>query len=107
VSTSTLLKFRLHYEDGTPPALLKCTARDVLMWERTGKGKVFQELVRSQAMVDLYRIAHIAATRQGIYQGDLRSFEGSVDLENLDADEAQAEEQDDDEGSGDPTQSAQ
>jgi hypothetical protein len=101
--SATMLRMRAH-PDGGEPYIIAATARDVLIWERTGKGKVFQELVRSQAMVDLYRIAHISATRQGLYSDDLRSFELTVDLENLDA-----EDDDDEQGEGgaDPTQSAQ
>lgn len=98
-----LLKFRAHLETGESFEV-ECTARDVLVWERTGRNKVFQELVRAQAMVDLYRIAHIAATRQGLYKDDLRTFEQTIDLENLDLDDDPGDE--DDEGV-DPTRSAQ
>lgn len=99
-----LFKVRCHLEDGSSFEV-EATARDVLVWERTsGSKKVFQDIVRNQAMVDMYRIAHISATRQGLYKDDLRTFEATVDLENLELDD----DQDDEDGEGvDPTRPAQ
>ena len=59
-------------------------ARDVLVWERTTKGAVFSELAESQSMVDMYKLAHIASRRQGLFPGTLQQFEETCDLEAID-----------------------
>jgi hypothetical protein len=100
-----LFRVRAHLEDGSS-FTVEATARDVLVWERTGGGKtnkVFQDLVRSQSMVDMYRVTHIAATRLGLYKDDLRTFESTVDLENLELDD---DDQDEEGDGADPTQPA-
>lgn len=66
---------------------VKAGSRDVLTWERTGKGKNLMTLRDGLAMGDLYRLAHIAARRQGLFNGDLKEFETTVELDFEEDDE--------------------
>jgi hypothetical protein len=59
---------------------VKAGARDVLVWEKTGRGKTFKGLMDQLAMVDLYRLAHIASRRLGLFNGDLKAFEETVEV---------------------------
>ena len=92
-----MIKFTIKPDDADEYHV-EATSRDVLVWEKTSREhKTFQDLVRTQAMVDLYRIAHIASVRLGLFTGDLPTFEKTCELEQME-----------DEGEGvDPTRSAQ
>ena len=59
----------------------KATSRDVVMWEKTGKGRSLGRLAESPTMGDLYSLAHVACRRLGKFTGDLAAFEETVDLE--------------------------
>lgn len=72
-------------EDGSEHELV-AGPRDLLTWERTSKGKKLGELLpisdngedmdlRRLSLVEMYRLAHITARREGIFSGDLDSFE--------------------------------
>lgn len=69
-------------------------ARDVLVWERATKGS-FSKLMDDLHMVDLYKLAHIASVRQGLYEGKLADFETGCELDILDEDGDVDVEQDD------------
>lgn len=56
-------------------------SRDIVVWERTGKGKSFASLMDDLRMTEMYRVAHIASRRQGLYDGTLPEFEAGVNLE--------------------------
>ncbi|GAB3817471.1 hypothetical protein [Kribbella italica] len=67
--------------DGAQPYSVTATARDILSWEKSTKGsKTFIELMASPTMVDLYRIAHLACWRQGLFTGNQREFEDSCEV---------------------------
>ena len=86
-----MIKFKIKPDEGEPFDL-EATARDVLVWEKTSKThRTFAQLVRDQSMVDLYRIAHIAARRLGMFTGDLPAFESTCDLEQLEEEESSAD----------------
>lgn len=59
---------------------VKATARDILVWEKGGHKRSFVELMSTLPLGDLYKIAHIAATRKSLYDGNLSSFEKTCDL---------------------------
>lgn len=82
--------------DTGEPYTVTATSRDVLMWEKTTQGnKSFFGLVKDPTMVDLYKVAHIASRRQGLFNGSLQEFENSCEVEGETEDEEP-----------DPTQSA-
>lgn len=55
--------------------------RDVLVWERTTKGASFGAVGQGDLkMVDLYKIAHIASRRLGLFTGDLKAFEETCEI---------------------------
>lgn len=91
-----MIRFKVTPVDGSDPYEIVATSRDVLLWEKTTKGKAFQELMERLAMVDMYKIAHFAAKREGRFTGPLSEWEESVDL----VPEVEVEE-----GGPDPTQS--
>lgn len=66
------------------------TSRDVLVWEKTCKGRSFVKMMSELPLADLYRIAWIASRRLGLYAGKLEEFESGVDL-HFDEDEESAD----------------
>lgn len=85
--------------DSGEPYDLTADSRDVFVWERTTKGKNLVSLRDSLAMGDLYRLAHLAATRTGKYAGTFDEFVISCAID------LQDDEEDDDDGP-DPTHPA-
>ena len=73
--------------DNGEPFNVTATGRDVMAWERKGKDRSLHRLTRDMRMTDLYSLAHTAAQRQGLFSGDLRDFEESVELDVADEDE--------------------
>ena len=71
--------------DGGEAYTLTAGTRDVLAWEKVSRGKTINALMQDLAMADLYRIAHLAATRQQLFTGPLAEFEAACELE-LDGD---------------------
>lgn len=55
--------------------------RDVLVWEKTGKGRSLQGFTDNLHMTDLYEMAYIAAKRQGLWDGNRADFEASMELD--------------------------
>jgi hypothetical protein len=77
--------------DDAPEYEVTATARDVLVWEKTTNGsKSFIDFMSAPNLVDLYRIAHIAAWRQGLFAGTLKEFEQSCEV-IFDEDEQEGE----------------
>ena len=73
--------------DNGEPFEVTATGRDVMAWERKGKDRSVARLTKDMRMTDLFALAHTAAVRQGLYTGDLRDFEESVEVDVADNDE--------------------
>lgn len=82
--------------DGLDPYEATATSRDVSRWERGGKGRSLGKLGDNPAMVDMYSLAFLAVARLGLFDGDIREFEATCDLEFKKAEE-------DEEADTDPT----
>jgi hypothetical protein len=82
--------------DGEEPYTVTATSRDVLLWEKSTKDKSFVDLVQAPTLVDLYRVAHIASHRQGLFAGNYATFEQTCEVNGIDEDDPEP----------DPTQSA-
>jgi hypothetical protein len=67
--------------DGGEPYELTATARDVLNWEKTSRDKTVVDLLTGFNMVDLYRVSHLAASRQQLFTGSLKEFEETCEVE--------------------------
>jgi hypothetical protein len=67
--------------DNGEPYEVTAGSRDVLVWERTSKGNSFGSLRDGLHMGDLYRIAHIASRRLGLFTADLKTFEETCELD--------------------------
>lgn len=80
---------------------LTADSRDIYTWERTTKGASFAKLMSDMHMTDVYKVAHIAAQRQGQFDGTLADFADTHALDMIDEDEQGADE--DEQG---PTRSA-
>lgn len=90
--------------DGGDTFRVVAASRDVLAWEKAGKGRSFKQLGEEMTMAGLYGLAYFAARRQGLFSGTLPEWEESVDLMPVGDDEDDQEDQD---GEGvDPTQPA-
>lgn len=74
-----MFTFTVTPDDGEPYKLV-AKHRDVLKWERAGKGTLngFRE---NPSLMAISEIAHIAARRQQMFTGTLQEFEDSVDLD--------------------------
>ena len=66
--------------DEGEPFELEARTRDVLVWEKAGKDRSMAGLLADLHLEDLYRIAHIAATRQKLFEGNGQQFQDSYDL---------------------------
>jgi hypothetical protein len=74
--------------DDAEPYTVTATSRDVLMWEKTTKGdKSFVDLVQSPNLVDLYKVAHLASHRQGLFTGPYADFEATCEVTGVDDEE--------------------
>src|SRR5690606_19493834 len=97
----SMMTFEIIPDDGDPYRL-EAGSRDVLMWEKAGKGRSFGQFGsgESMRMEHLYGLAYYAARRQGLFTGSLAEWEQSVELRPVKDDE------DDEEGTVDPTRPA-
>lgn len=75
-----MFTFTLTPDDGEDLSV-KADSRDVLVWEKTSRSNErYVDLLTELSMVKLYRLAHIAAKRQGVPVGKLADFEASYVL---------------------------
>jgi hypothetical protein len=81
-----MIKAKVTPDDGDP-YIVKACSRDVATWERTNKGASLHQLQSEVRMTDVYKIVHIALTRQQLFTGTLKEFQDTVDLTILDADD--------------------
>lgn len=84
--------------DEGDPIDIDVTSRDVLRWERSGRGKTLKSFEQNPTMAAMYELAHTHLLRTKQFAGDLDELMATVDIEEL-ADEAE-----EGEGSADPTQ---
>ena len=69
--------------DNGEPYEVTAGPRDILVWEKTTRGKSFGgDLmdVKALQLTDMYKLAWIASRRLGLFAGTLQEFEESVDL---------------------------
>jgi hypothetical protein len=74
----TFFRFEVRPDDGEPYELA-IEPRDVLAWERVTK-KSYSALMTNMNVVDMYRMAHLAARKRGLFVGELAEFEATVDV---------------------------
>jgi hypothetical protein len=77
---------------GEEPYDLDVLSRDVLNWERSGKGRTMAQLQRNTTMVGVYELSHWAARRAQVFSGTLTEWEEAVDVEIKTEDEADPDE---------------
>lgn len=70
--------------DGEDPYDVDPTSRDMLLWERGGRGRSLSRLHSDPSVADLYALAHVTARRAGKIgmSVELAEFEASVDVES-------------------------
>jgi hypothetical protein len=66
--------------DGAEPYRAEAKSRDVVAWERGGRGRSLGKLSESPQMGDLYSLAHVACRRLALFTGTLPEFEAQCDL---------------------------
>lgn len=67
--------------DNGEPYTVTATSRYVFAWEKTTKGnKSFLDLINEPTLVDLYRVAHLACWRQGLFTGTQQEFEATCEV---------------------------
>lgn len=77
-----MFTFTLTDPDVGDPIEVKADSRDVLRWERTSEsGERYMDLLAEMSMAKFYRLAHIAARRLKVFNGDLDEFEATYVLE--------------------------
>lgn len=67
--------------DNGEPFEARATSRDIVMWEKTGKGRSITKLGEDPQMTEMYVIAFYASRRLGLFGGTIQEFESSVDLD--------------------------
>lgn len=85
-------KIRITPDDGEPFEV-EILTRDMLAWERTAKGKTFQQFSENISLIEVYRLTHIAARRLGLFAGSLQEYEATCEID-MDDDEEAGEEPD-------------
>lgn len=88
-----MMKFDVTPDEGEAYQL-EAGSRDVLAWERAGRGRSFSELGNNLSMIGLYGLSYHAAVRQGRFSGTLAEWEQSVDLMPVAADDEDGDELD-------------
>ncbi len=66
--------------DGGAEFEVRATSRDIVTWEKTSQGRTFADLGRP-AMSDFYGISYLAAKRQGLFEGNRKEWDTSVDID--------------------------
>lgn len=77
---SVILNFRVIPDNGEPFAVA-AGGRDITWWEKTTPGAAMNQLAQGWKLTDLYKIAWIAARRQSLFDGDLKEFEKTCEIE--------------------------
>ena len=77
----SLFIWRVTPDDGEP-YIVKAGSRDLLAWEKQKPGRSAQQMQENFHIRDAYWLAHRAATRAGRFDGTVKEFEESVDLES-------------------------
>lgn len=67
--------------DGAEPFALKARWRDVVVWEKSGRDRSMGTLMTDMRAAWLDELAHLAATRQGLYSGTYAEWAANVDLD--------------------------
>lgn len=81
--SGAMFRVKVIPDNGSAPYEVVAEARDVLLWERSGRDRAFADLTDRMRMVDIYSLMHVAAKRQGRFDGSLEMFENDVNLELL------------------------
>ena len=66
--------------DEGEPFDVTATARDIVIWEKTHKGRKLSD-IEDASMTLLYELAYSAASRQKLFTGSEAEFMASVDLD--------------------------
>jgi hypothetical protein len=66
--------------DGADPYRAEAKSRDVIVWERAGRGRSLSKLAEAPRMEDMYSLAHTAVRRLALFTGSLPEFEATCDL---------------------------
>lgn len=69
--------------DGSGPFEVEATMRDVLKWEKVTPRASLKQLENEPRTADLYHVTYNACVRQGLFQGTLRDFEETCDIEAI------------------------
>lgn len=66
--------------DDREPFRVVARSRDISHWERTGKGRDFSS---GASVSQIEEIAHLAASRQGLWHGSLAEFRAQCDIDPI------------------------
>lgn len=69
---------------------VEAKARDVLAWEKRGKGRKFSDF-REVTMAAMYELAYLAARRSGQWSGTLDEWCDLVDIEPVGDDDEEVD----------------
>lgn len=83
-----MIDFRVVPDDGEVYEVT-ATARDVLTWEKTNKGKIFSQFATGASMADMYQLAYLASRRLKLWTDDLKTFESTCEIEILNEDKGE------------------
>lgn len=88
------IPFEVTPDNGDPYQIVADT-RDIYVWEKTTPNKqvTLQQAMEELRLVELYRIAWIAARRQGMYAGNIDDFAATHLVEPTGEDEDEEDEE--------------
>lgn len=92
--TLLTIPFLVTPEDGDPYEVVADT-RDIYVWEKTtpNKGVTLQQAMEEIRFLELYRLAWIAARRQGMFSGTIDQFSASCQVITTEQDDDENEEE--------------
>lgn len=75
-----MFKFTIKPDDGEQYEVV-AGSRDILAFEKAGRGRTLTQLSENPKMDDLYALSFLAAKRQGLFEGPREMWDASVDLD--------------------------
>lgn len=83
-----MFTFSVQQDGVAEPYEVTAKSRDVVVWEKTGRGRYLGQIQEKPSMTALAELAYIAARRAGRFTGTEAEFLAQCDVEPVDDQEA-------------------
>lgn len=85
-----MFTFEIHQDGVADPYTVTAKSRDVVIWEKTGRGRYLGMIQERPSMTALAELAYVAARRMGRFTGTEADFQAQCDVEPVDDEDTQA-----------------